>query len=374
MEDLDISPSKLSRFIKKLASRKIEKNSHLPIDEATGLEIKIPSKEIFKEEREKYKKTESVEISKAEIAQDVEQEKAMAEEPLPLLAEEPLPSSVEAIVESLLQEISKRKRRKKARKKRLMPVIFRLAKPCKGVCKPDICCRRTTPRSRKLTRSPDRTVKDREKWSEIDKKMRLKDDDIGARLSIKKKLRQKKRECWTELLRVHKRRELTRKYSEEEKIRFLQKMAPPEEFAGMTENARKAKKEIQEANIVMTKARKFTKKALKSNAAATEKFRDTPRAGSRRGEEDLAKEVASTTKRILVARKGRKVCRTVVTTDPCVPPWEPPSLAKDLQTLFGGFPPESIEKETRPDVACMEEIEAARVRVYPRISDFQSIE
>jgi len=129
--------------MKKVASRRIEKDSHLAIDEATGLE-KIPSK-IFKEEREKYpKKTEIVEISKAEIAQDVEQEKAMAEEPLPLLAEEPLPSLVKAIVESPLQEISKRKRRKKARKKRPMPVIFRLARPCKVVvCKPDICCRRT---------------------------------------------------------------------------------------------------------------------------------------------------------------------------------------------------------------------------------------
>lgn len=137
--------------MKKLASRKIERDSRLPIDEATG-QTQIPSKKIFKEEREKYpKKTEIGEISKAEITQDIEQEKAMAEEPLPLLAEEPLPSLVEAIVKSPRQEISKRKRRKKARKKRLMPVIFRLAKPCKlVVCKPDICCRRIAPR--KLTR------------------------------------------------------------------------------------------------------------------------------------------------------------------------------------------------------------------------------
>lgn len=137
--------------MKKFASRKTEKD--LPIDEATEHKTEIPSKKInFKEHREKYpKKTEIVEISKAEIAQDVEQEKAMAEEPLPLLAEEPLASLVEAIVESPPQEISKRKRRKKTRKKRLMPITFRLAKPCKViVCKPDICCRRTA--SRKLTR------------------------------------------------------------------------------------------------------------------------------------------------------------------------------------------------------------------------------
>lgn len=75
-----------------------------------------------------------------------------------------------------------------------------------------------------------------------------------------------------------------------------------------------------------------------------------------------------------MTRKGREVCRTIVMTDPCVPPWKPPSLAKALQILFGSFPPESIEKETKPDVACMEEIEAAHVRVYPRVSDFQSIE
>lgn len=136
--------------MKKIVSRKVEKDSHLPIDEATELETKISPKKLVKEERERYpKKTEKDKISKMEIVQDVEQEKT--EEPLPLLAQEPLPSLVEAIVEPPLQEISKRKRRKKARKKRLMPVIFRLAKPCKLiVCKPDICCRRTA--SRKLTR------------------------------------------------------------------------------------------------------------------------------------------------------------------------------------------------------------------------------
>ncbi|XP_011698551.1 PREDICTED: uncharacterized protein LOC105456303 [Wasmannia auropunctata] len=367
IEDEDISPSKLSRIMKKIPGRKIEKD--LPVDEATGLETEIPSKKIFKEEREKYpKKPEIVEISKAEIAQDVEQEKAMTEEPLPLLAEEPLPSLVETAVQFPLQEISKRKRRKKVRKKRPMPVIFRLAKPCKTVvCKPDICCRRTA--SGKLIRSTDRAVKDREKWGEVDEGMRSK-GDIRAR-SIKGKMRRQKRECWTKLLRAHKRGELTRKHSEKEKIRLLQKMmAPPEEFAGMTEYVRKAKKEIHEAGVAGTKARKFTKKALKSSATAAEKSRDTPR-GSGRGEVDLAKEVTSATKRILTARKGRKVCRTIVMTDPCVP-WQPPSLAKDLQTLFGGLPPESIEKETKPDVACTEEIEAARA--YPRISDFQSIE
>lgn len=84
-------------------------------------------------------------------------------------------------------------------------------------------------------------------------------------MSIKDKMRRKRGECWTKLLRVHKRRELTRKYSEEEKIRFLQKiMTPPEEFAAMTEDVRKAKKEIQESNMARTKARKLPKKALKS--------------------------------------------------------------------------------------------------------------
>lgn len=90
-------------------------------------------------------------------------------------------------------------------------------------------------------------------------------DDIKARSLIRDKMRRKKRKCWTELLRVYKRRELTRKYSGEEKIRSLQKaMAPPEEFASMTENVRKAKKEIQETNMARTKARRRTKKASKS--------------------------------------------------------------------------------------------------------------
>lgn len=41
-------------------------------------------------------------------------------------------------------------------------------------------------------------------------------------------------------------------------------MTPPEEFAAMTEDVRKAKKEIQESNMARTKARKLPKKALKS--------------------------------------------------------------------------------------------------------------
>ncbi|XP_018312300.1 dynein intermediate chain 3, ciliary [Mycetomoellerius zeteki] len=367
IDDLDILPSKVSRIMKRVVSRKIEKDSHLPIDEATGLETKIPPKKILFKEREKYpKKTETIEISKAEIAQDVEQEKAMAEEPLPLLAEEPLPPLVKAIVKSPMQEISKRKRRKKARKKRPKPVIFRLAKPCKVVvCKPDICCRKTAFRK---TRFTDRAAKDHEKWGEVDERMRSK-DDIRAKLLVKDKMRRKKKERWTKFLRVHKRKELTRKYSSEEKIRFFQKMMVPlVEFADMTEDVRKAKKEIQEANM----ARKLTKKALKSSAAVAEKSRDIPR-GSGRGKEDFAKEVTSTTKRILTARKAKKVCRTVVMTDPCVP-WEPPSLPEDLQILFEGLPPKSMEKKMKPGMACMEEIETTRVRVYPRISDFQSIE
>ncbi|KAG5329902.1 DNAI2 protein, partial [Acromyrmex charruanus] len=324
IEDLDILPPKVSRVIKKITNRKIGRNSQLPMDEATELETKI----LFKEREKHPKKTETIEISKAEIAQDVEQEKAMAEEPLPLLEEEPLPSLVKAIVESPMQEISKRKRRKKVRKKRPKPVIFRFAKPCKVVCKPHICCRRTAFRK---TRFTDRTIKDHEKWGEVDERIRSK-DDIRAKSSIKDKMRRKKRERWTEFLRVHKRRKQTRKYSTEEKICFVQKMIVPlEEFADMTEDVKKAKKEIQEANM----ARKLTKKALKSSndipysAAVAEKSRDTPR-GSGRDKKDFAKEV---TKKILTARKAKKVYRTVVMTDPCVL-WQPPSLAEDVQILF----------------------------------------
>lgn len=68
-----------------------------------------------------------------------------------------------------------------------------------------------------------------------------------------------------ELLRDYKRKKLTRKYSGEEKIRFLWKvMEPPEEFAEMPEEAKKAKKEIQEEDVARTKARKLAKEALKS--------------------------------------------------------------------------------------------------------------
>lgn len=122
--------------MKKVVSRKIEKDSYLTIHEAKEIERKTPPKKIFKEDREKYlKKTEIAEISVMETAQDVEQEKTIMEESLPALA----------IVESPVKEISKRKRRKKLRKKRPMLVAFKLPRPCKiGVCKPKICCHKTT--------------------------------------------------------------------------------------------------------------------------------------------------------------------------------------------------------------------------------------
>ncbi|XP_011642622.1 uncharacterized protein LOC105430657 [Pogonomyrmex barbatus] len=368
IEDLDISPLKISRVVKKI-SRKIEKD--LPIDEATGLET-TPLKKIIKEEREKYpKKSEIVDISKTEIAQDVERKEATMEEPLPLLAEEPLPSLVKAIVESPLKEISKRKRRKKIRKKRPRPVIFRLSRPCKVVvCKPHICCRRTMPR--KLISSTDRIVKDREKWGEVER-MKLK-DSIRARSPIRSKdrMRRKKRKCWTKLLRVHKRRELTRKYREE-KICFLQEMTP-EELANMIEDVKRAKSEIQEANIERTKARKLAKRSLKCSAIVTEKSRDLRKPGKDKEGLKRAKKVTGTTKRIFTVQKRRKIRHTVIMTDPCVP-WKPPSLEKDLQILSGGLPLKSkkIEKEARPSMIYTNELEA-RVRIYPRISDFQIIE
>lgn len=68
-------------------------------------------------------------VPTTEVEEHVEQEKP--------IAEEPSPPPAEAIVESPTEEISKRKRRKQ-----LMPVAFRLPRPCKvTVCKPDICCR-----------------------------------------------------------------------------------------------------------------------------------------------------------------------------------------------------------------------------------------
>lgn len=75
------------------------------------------------------------------------------------------------------------------------------------------------------------------------------------------------------------------------------------------------------------------------------------------------------TKRFLAAKKVRKVRRMAVTVDPCAP-WKPPSLTKDLQTFLGSPLPESIEKETPSS----EEIEVSRSGLYPRISDFHSVE
>ncbi|KAL0114594.1 hypothetical protein PUN28_011710 [Cardiocondyla obscurior] len=184
-------------------------------------------------------------------------------------------------------------------------------------------------------------------------------------------MRWKKRKSWTKLQRVVKRKDLTEKYDEGEKICIPQKtMVPLEEFVGMAEDVKKAKKEIQEANMDRTKAKKPTEKAPRNSAKVTEKFHDILRR-SLKNEKDLTRDITRTTKRNSVTQKGRKVSRTVVMKDLCLSPWEPPALAKEVETLFGGFPSTSIEKETKPDRAYTEEIETARLRVYPRISDFQ---
>lgn len=88
-------------------------------------DAKTPAKKIAMPKKTKL----VISATEDEVEEHVEQEKPMVEESVP--------PSAEAIVESPTEEISKRKRRK-----RLMPVAFRLPRPCKvGVCKPDICCR-----------------------------------------------------------------------------------------------------------------------------------------------------------------------------------------------------------------------------------------
>lgn len=115
----------------------MNKNAHA-IREAKEIETKTPTKKISKEDRERsQRKIEIAEISATEIVPDIEQKEVIAEEALPALA----------IMESPVKKISKRKRRKKLKKlkKRPMLAAFRLPRPCKkGICKPDICCRKTT--------------------------------------------------------------------------------------------------------------------------------------------------------------------------------------------------------------------------------------
>jgi hypothetical protein len=79
------------------------------------------------------------------------------------------------------------------------------------------------------------------------------------------KMRRKQKKSWTKLLRAHKREDLARKCSKIKGTRFLQEMmAPPEEFAVMMEDVKRAKMEIREINRAKMKTRELTKKALKS--------------------------------------------------------------------------------------------------------------
>ncbi|XP_032670436.1 dynein intermediate chain 2, axonemal-like [Odontomachus brunneus] len=357
-ERLSTASKIISTIRKAVSRRKIDKDSIETMDEAEDVAAEIPAKKIAV-----AKKTKIV-IPTTEVDLHVEQEKPMVEEPLP--------PQTEVIVESPTEEISKRKRRK-----RLMPVAFRLPRPCKvGVCKPDICCRgKLNTRhieSPAVVRFADRAARDRMKWTRdgIDMEKRS-EDEVGARTPAERKVcetRQKKRESWTKLVRAYK-----RKASSAGTIRSLWEMTElPEELQGA---ARKAKREIREAkrsSETRTRVRKLAKRVLKTSATAAEKSREAPR-GLQEKEKGWypTKEVTprSTTARILAARKGKRA----VMMDPCTP-WKPPSLLKDLQSLLGGPLPESIEEKTNPGMARIKELEAARGRVYPRISDFHSID
>lgn len=78
-------------------------------------------------------------------------------------------------------------------------------------------------------------------------------------------MRQKSRKSWTKLMRVYKRKELTKKY-DKERISLQEMMATPEELAVIMEDVKKAKREIQEtgARTARTKIRKPAKETWKS--------------------------------------------------------------------------------------------------------------
>ncbi|XP_025156113.1 uncharacterized protein LOC112588949 [Harpegnathos saltator] len=163
-----------------------------------------------------------------------------------------------------------------------------------------------------------------------------------------------------------------RKASSKETIASLWEMTElPEE---LREAVREAKREIRQAERsgkTRTRAEKLAKRAPTRSVTAAEKSREAPRSSQEDEEGDPAKEVTarSTMARILAARKGKRA----VMMDPCTP-WKPPSLLKDLQSLLGGPLPESIEEKTNLGMARIKELEAARGGVYPRISDFHSID
>ncbi|XP_014473596.1 PREDICTED: dynein intermediate chain 2, axonemal-like [Dinoponera quadriceps] len=343
-EDERISTTLKTVLSVRKIGRKVDKDFITTMDGAEDVTRETPAKKIATPKKIK------ISTPTTEVEERVEQEEPMVEEPLP--------PSAETIVESPTEEISKRKRRKR------LPVAFRLPRPCKvSVCKPDICCR-----GKLSIRFADRAVRDRPKWIR-DGAKRSEEDDVGARTSVesKGKTRQRRRESWTKLVRDYK-----RAVSSRETIRsFWEMTEPPKE---LREAAREAKREIRKAersDEARTRARKLAKRALKTTVTAEEESREAPRDLQKDEEGYPAKEVTptSTTARIFAARKGKKV----VMMDPCTP-WKPPSLLKDLQSVLGGPLPESIEEKTNPGLARIKEFEAARGRVYPRISDFHSID
>lgn len=87
----------------------------------------------------------------------------------------------------------------------------------------------------------------------------------------KEKIRQKKRKSWTKLLRLHKRKELTKKY-DKERISLQEMMTMPEELAITVEDVKRAKREIQEAGRARMKIRKPAKKTWKSQLVTTLNF------------------------------------------------------------------------------------------------------
>ncbi|XP_014601249.1 PREDICTED: dynein intermediate chain 2, axonemal-like [Polistes canadensis] len=198
----------------------------------------------------------------------------------------------------------------KKKKKPVKKFDLRLRRPCKILCQPKVCCWRKTWRKKKYA-PPSMRKEKTDRTSTVDKSEESLRDMLELPLELHRELRIAKRQ-------IHKAKK---------PIRWTQK-----------------KRLVERVLLAREKFKKIEKKSKKVNA---DKYSDID-----------------------------KVCAKIPkskTMDPCSPrkSW---TVMKEIEAMLIPEPAKAIEREAGLGRAYLEELEAIQSRVYPRISDFHSIE
>ncbi|XP_076234028.1 dynein axonemal intermediate chain 2 [Calliopsis andreniformis] len=237
-------------------------------------------------------------------------------------------SSLRSLMEDSSTKFTSRTAIGRERKKKQKPKIkFFLPTPCKGeVCRPKVCCWRTGRRKR-----------GREKKRGEDASTLM--DSVPMMLSKR-----------------HKKR-----YS------ILREMLEPPSV--LRYEVERAKREIREAARSVGEGKRYIVERVSESRRPKRRVQKRRQRKTKADREEDLMEKDSKRKEISDDDKGRK---KQIIIDPCSPK-KAKHIAEEFSAILGIPMPQMVEEKV-DGKEYLEQLEAARSRVYPRISEFQSLE